>query len=68
MFKPRYTLGDVNDDGEIDNLDAAMILKYDAGIIDSVNELAADVNNDGASDNLDAAVILKYDAGIINGF
>ncbi len=58
--------GDANDDGVVDNLDAAMILKYDAGVINSVNESAADVNGDGAVDNLDAAMILKYDAGIID--
>lgn len=63
-------LGDVNGDGYVDNLDAAMILKYDAGIIDlDPTELAAaDVNSDGYADNLDAATILKYDVGLINGF
>ena len=58
--------GDVNGDGYVDNLDAAMILKYDAGILDSINEATADVNGDGYADNLDAAKILKYDAGIID--
>ncbi len=58
--------GDVNGDGYGDNLDAAMILKYDAGILDSINEATADVNGDGYTDNLDAAMILKYDAGIID--
>lgn len=60
--------GDVNNDGYIDNLDAATILKYDAGIIDLVSDelLASDVNGDGYADNLDAAMILKYDAGIID--
>ncbi|MBR3777759.1 MAG: hypothetical protein IKL02_09220, partial [Kiritimatiellae bacterium] len=38
--------GDVNGDGYVDNLDAAMILKYDAGILDSINEATADVNGD----------------------
>ena len=59
--------GDVNTDGGIDNLDAALILKYDAGISD-LNEAelsAADVNGDGEANNLDAALILRYDAGII---
>ncbi len=60
--------GDVNADGYIDNLDAAMILKYDAGIIelDYVQLMVGDVNGDGYVDNLDAAMILKYDAGIID--
>ncbi len=63
-----YTIGDVNNDGKINNLDATNVLKYDAAIID-LNEtelLAADVNGDGKVNNLDATVILKYDAGIID--
>lgn len=64
------TMGDVNFDGAPDNLDAAMVLKYDAGIIDlnDTQSAAADVNGDGYPDNLDAAMILKYDAGIIPDF
>ena len=64
------TMGDVNADGETDNLDALMILKYDAGIIDlnDTQAAAADVNGDESPDNLDALMILKYDAGIIPDF
>ncbi len=62
------TEGDVNNDGYIDNMDAALILKYDAGIIDANYYLinAGDVNNDGYVDNIDAALIIKYDAGILD--
>ncbi len=63
-----FVYGDINCDGYVDNLDAAMVLKYDAGIINSIDKSAADVNNDGVADNLDAAMILKYDAGIIDSF
>ncbi len=66
VYEKVVLLGDVNGDGYVDNLDAAMILKYDAGILDSINEATADVNGDGYTDNLDAAKILKYDAGIID--
>lgn len=59
--------GDVNADGKFNSLDAAVVLKYDAGIIGSVSK-SGDVNGDGRINSLDAAVILKYDAGIINGF
>ncbi len=64
------TLGDVNEDGYVDNLDSAWILKYDAGLIDGtvLNEKAADVNEDGYVDNLDSAWILKFDAGLIPDF
>ncbi len=63
-----YEIGDVNADGYVDNLDAAMVLKYDAGLIDLKYEqlISADANGDGYADNLDAAMILKYDAGIID--
>ncbi len=64
--EPVVELGDANGDGEIDNLDAAAVLKYDAGEIDEISN--CDVNNDGEIDNLDAALILKYDAGIIDKF
>ena len=56
-------LGDVNQDGEVDNLDALVVLKYDAGVINDIAD-NADVNKDGEIDNLDALAILKYDAGI----
>ncbi len=61
------TKGDVDAHGYVDNLDAAMVLKYDAGIVDMTAEQSAvgDVNGDGYVDNLDAARILKYDAGLI---
>ena len=64
----KYTLGDANSDGYVDNLDSAIILKYDAGIVNgsSFNLTATDVNSDGMVDNLDSALILKYDAGIIS--
>jgi len=65
-----FKLGDVNIDGYVDNIDAAVILKYDAGLIDITDGLtyAGDVNLDGYIDNIDAALILKYDAGLIEGF
>ena len=56
-------VGDVNEDGVIDNLDAAWVLKYDAGLIADIDD--GDYNSDGVVDNLDAASILKFDAGLI---
>lgn len=64
-----FVLGDVNGDGSIDNLDASIILQYDAGILsDAIPSELGDTNNDGMVDNLDAVLILKYDAGLINEF
>lgn len=68
--KPPLDRGDVNGDGYVDSLDAAMVLKYDAGLIELTAKQypMADVNNDGVANNIDAALILKYDAGLISGF
>lgn len=63
---PEVALGDANSDGEVNNIDAALVLKYDAGIIEEIDN--ADVNDDGEVNNVDAALILKYDAGIIEEF
>lgn len=56
--------GDVNGDGLVDNIDAAQILRYDAGIIDLPKDrlAVADYNGDGFVDNMDALQILKDDS------
>ncbi len=59
-------IGDLNNDGYVDNVDASIILRYDAGIIDLTNLDVADVNGDGEVNNIDASLILKYDAGLIS--
>ncbi len=63
-------LGDVNEDGEVNNIDAATALKFDAGLYALTDEqmIAGDVNKDGEVNNIDAALILKFDAGIIEEF
>ena len=68
VWNVEVVLGDVNGDGEVDSLDATMLLKYDAGMIDleDTQLLAGDVNGDGEVDSLDAVIIFKYDAGIID--
>ncbi len=60
--------GDINNDGYVDNMDAAAILKYDSGITDIPENARsfADVNGDSFADNLDTVRILKYDAGLID--
>lgn len=68
--KVTAVLGDVNRDGELNNIDAAWVLKYDVGNIefDDYQLIAADVNGDGEVNNIDAAQMLKYDVGIIEEF
>ncbi len=55
--------GDVNGDGYVDNQDAVLILRYEAGLTDNIQR--GDVNYDGVVNNIDASLILKYDAGLI---
>lgn len=68
--KPAYTLGDVNDDGNIDAKDAVFVLRYAAKLADlnSQQQLSADVNADGAIDAKDAVKILRYAAELITSF
>lgn len=64
------TYGDLNNDGAVDNNDAVLILKYDAGLIelDGTSIYAGDANGDDSVDNIDAVLVLRYDAGIIDSF
>ncbi len=63
-------LGDVTGDGKVNALDAAFVLRYDAGLIgkDGLDISAADVTGDGKINALDAAFILRYDAGLLPEF
>ena len=67
---PTGTLGDVNDDGEVDELDSAIVARYSAGLADltSKQQAVADVNNDSEVDELDSALISRYSAGLISHF
>lgn len=66
----KYTLGDVNEDGEIDSRDALRTLRGAAGIITlTPNQAkAADVNKDNEIDSRDALRILRYVANLITEF
>lgn len=57
-----HKLGDVNDDGIIDNDDALLIQKYSSEFVDLTDEqkLRADVNKDGEINLNDSLLILQY--------
>lgn len=59
-------LGDVNLDGIVNSIDAALILKYAAGMAElSEKQLEnGDFNGDGTVNSIDAASILKLVAGL----
>ncbi len=63
-------LGDVNTDGVVDSIDAAMILAYDVDNIDEedLDLSVGDVSGDGVVDSIDAAMILAYDVGNMTSF
>lgn len=58
--------GDVNGDGNVNSIDAALILKYSAGSINFTEAQlsAGDYNGDGNVNSIDAAMILKKIAGL----
>jgi len=60
----RYTLGDANEDGKINILDASLIVDYvltPASVV--INLLAADINGDGKVNILDASAIVDIVLG-----
>jgi hypothetical protein len=61
--------GDVNDDGNVNSIDATILLQLKAGLIepeDVANLDSGDVNNDGDITSVDAALVLQLEAGLID--
>jgi hypothetical protein len=59
--------GDVNDDGEVDSVDATLILQRGAGLIDQLlNAPSGDLNADGSVNSIDATIVLQYGAGLVS--
>jgi hypothetical protein len=61
---PAGLAGDANKDGQVNALDAAIVLQYAAGLLPSINP-NADANRDGQTNALDALLVLQYTAGLI---
>ncbi len=60
-------LGDVNCDGDVSSIDAALILQLTAGVVSLLFcQEAADVNGDGDTTSVDAAIILQFTAGLVS--
>ncbi len=60
-----YKLGDVNEDGHITAVDARIVLRYVAGLVEltPAQKLAADTNKNGDIGATDARLILQYVVG-----
>lgn len=65
--EPQVTVGDIDCNGEVDIIDAGIIVQYANGINTNLSEKqlqAADVNGDGEVDIIDAGMIVQYANGI----
>ena len=57
-------IGDVNQDGKINNKDIVLLQRYIAGGWDvELNEASADINKDGTINNKDVVLLQRYTAG-----
>ncbi len=66
---PVIIYGDVNDDGDINALDFALLKTYVlTGEAGGINLKAADVNRDDSVNSIDLALVKSYLLGIISGF
>lgn len=65
---PALPTGDINGDGEVDNVDANTIYGYFNATIelDAESLAAADINGDGEVDNMDALMIYNYFNGTVD--
>lgn len=65
-YAPAYTLGDVNDDGQITAADARLALRASVELekLTETQTLAADTNKDGQITALDARTILRASVGL----
>ncbi len=65
--EPDKLPGDADCDGDVDAIDAAYVLQFEAGLL---HELAcaenADADHDGTAGPIDAAIILQISAGLIS--
>ena len=64
---PPYSLGDANFDGNVDALDALLILRFSMGL-ETLSEEAlqiGDVDRNGVTDATDALTIMRYALGLI---
>lgn len=66
---PAHLPPDLNCDGSVNTIDAALVLQLGAGIVDALpcGDLG-DVSADGHVDSVDAAIIMQFDAGLIWDF
>jgi len=62
VVEPEYTLGDVNDDGKIDQYDYILVKRhyFETRILSAEEALRADVNKDNKVDQYDYILIARH--------
>ncbi len=61
-----FLVGDASCDGTVNALDAALILQFTAGLLDSLPcPLGADANGDGVVNSIDSVLVLQLVAGLL---
>jgi hypothetical protein len=66
---PAVNLGDVNNDGNIDIVDALLVAQYYVGLNPgNFDSSKADTNCNGSIDIVDALLIAQYYVGLVSGF
>ncbi len=59
--------GDVDCDGQVTSVDAALMLQYGAGLLSHLGcQQNGDINRDGQINSLDALLVLQYVAGLLH--
>ena len=61
-----FDIGDVDRNGDVNSIDAMLVLQLSAGMIGTLPQFELqDVNGDGAVDSQDALLILQFVAGLV---
>jgi plastocyanin len=62
---PPAVVGDANGDGQVNSIDAALVLQYSANLITSIS-FRGDANLDYSINAIDATLILQFAAGLLS--
>lgn len=67
-LNPDVLRGDADGSGEVDYVDAMIVLQYHTGVVgnDALNLTVCDVDDSGEVDYVDAMMILQYHTGVIS--
>ena len=63
IYLSESTPGDLNDDGDVNSIDAVLLAQHLANWDVQFNESAADCNGDGEINSIDAVLLAQYLAG-----